>query len=278
MILGISEHTGPVKSCSVYGKLLATTSLDGTILIIDHSSADIVQKISIPGDGAFNACWAPQGNYFVSCSLKKSLLFFDPRNKWKTVEFNWENGRVDTLDWHPDGTHLAVGCEDGKVFAVDVNSSEIVREISAHKSNVSCVRWNDAGTHIASTSFDSTVKIWDFNSGVKISELEGHKNRVNHCCYVTGNEFLASASSDIKIWNPLNQELLLTLDEHTDQINSCEWSPDPLLMASCSDDNTVKIWKFPDAVDEEDDDIQADEENSDHESNPNEKRNECNLS
>ena len=42
MILGISEHSGPVTSCCVNGKLLTTTSHDGNLLVIDYTSAEIV--------------------------------------------------------------------------------------------------------------------------------------------------------------------------------------------------------------------------------------------
>jgi len=77
--------------------------------------------------------------------------------------------------------------------------------------------------------------------------LSGHDGYdINSVSYSPDGKFIASGSYDrtIKIWNPVNGELLRTLTGHEDIVTSVSISPNGKLIASGSEDDTIKIWNL----------------------------------
>lgn len=67
-----------------------------------------------------------------------------------------------------------------------------------------------------------------------------------HSCFGGLNEdFVASGSEDNKvyIWHVKRENPVVTLDGHTGTVNCVHWNPEmPGMLASASDDGTVRIW------------------------------------
>ena len=63
--------------------------------------------------------------------------------------------------------------------------------------------------------------------------------------------FVVSGSEDsqIYIWHRYNASLLEVLAGHSGTVNAVAWNPrDPYMLASASDDQTVRVWGVPRAV------------------------------
>lgn len=58
-------------------------------------------------------------------------------------------------------------------------------------------------------------------------------------CYSGG---FAAADKLIKVWSVLTGQILKTLEGHTEGLSDVAWSSDSALLASASDDKTVKVW------------------------------------
>jgi len=119
----------------------------------------------------------------------------------------------------------------------------------------------------ATAGDDGAVLVWDADKAVDsgssdpsiralIGRLEGHEGPVLSVAYCAaeGPLRLASGGSDktIRIWRPevleadkagdIHEACLVVLQGHTDAVNSVHFSPDGTLLASGSQDQTIRVW------------------------------------
>jgi WD40 repeat protein len=117
--------------------------------------------------------------------------------------------------------------------------------LSGHTSNVFEVAFSSDHSYLASCSWDSYLNIW---SATTSWSLTNHLyNGLCHALALLPNGQLAAGStSNIKIWSPLKNSSVpdRTLAGHTNFVYSLALSPDGLILASGSADNTTKIWNY----------------------------------
>lgn len=78
-------------------------------------------------------------------------------------QWMWEGqtGRIQSLAWSPDGSHLVAGSEDGTACVWNVITGELILTFRAHHGSVNLVAWSPDGKQIASGGSDRLVFIWD---------------------------------------------------------------------------------------------------------------------
>ena len=133
---------------------------------------------------------------------------------------------IHSIDVHPDGTRLATGGGDNhaRIWAVapicfqsaQDDEEKHPRELAVltrHAGALNVVRWSNNGAFLATGSDDNTAMVWRLIPGV--SALGNHENW--GCC--------------------------LTLKGHTADVKDIAWSPQDDILATCSIDNTVRVWQ-----------------------------------
>ena len=90
----------------------------------------------------------------------------------------------------------------------------------SHAGPVNCVRFSpDSRNRLATCSDDRTVVVWQFIGSISASTAAN------------------SLDKNIERWS-----MLMTFTGHTADVTGVCWSPDGNKLASCSTDNTIKIW------------------------------------
>lgn len=143
--------------------------------------------------------------------------------------------------------------------------------LKSHKSTVWSIAFDKSGSRIASCSDDRTIKIWQEYppgnpEGVSTNDndptwkcvctLSGHHSRPIYdidWSHLSGDIVTACGDDTIRVFREeggadMNQpsfNLAASLRKAHDQdVNSVMWNPAVEgVLASCSDDGTVKIWK-----------------------------------
>lgn len=143
--------------------------------------------------------------------------------------------------------------------------------LKSHSSTVWSIAFDKTGSRLASCSDDKTVKIWQEYlpgnpEGIATKDNEpvwkcvctlgGYHNRAIYAIdwnHRTGDIVTADGDNYIRIFreNECSDKNAPTFDlvasvrqAHTQDVNSVSWNPVADLLASCSDDGSVKIWRI----------------------------------
>ncbi|KAG5528489.1 hypothetical protein RHGRI_029247 [Rhododendron griersonianum] len=88
-------------------------------------------------------------------------------------------GELYTVACSPtDGTLVATGGGDDKVFLWKIGHGDWAFELHGHKDSVSSLAFSTDGQLLASRSIDGLVQIWDTNSGSLKCALEGSRKGI----------------------------------------------------------------------------------------------------
>ncbi|KAK3596640.1 hypothetical protein CHS0354_039817 [Potamilus streckersoni] len=150
------------------------------------------------------------------------------------------NKDVTSLDWNCDGTLLATGSYDGyaRIWSTD---GRLVNTLGQHKGPIFALKWNKRGNYILSAGVDKTTIIWDASSGNCTQQFAFHSAPALDVDWQTNTSF-ASCSTDqcINVCKLGMERPIKTFQGHTNEVNAIKWDPQGILLASCSDDMTLK--------------------------------------
>ena len=182
------------------------------------------------------------------------------------------NRSMISVDWSNDSSCIACGTYDNKLlltlFEYNINddNESIINDVNTytityHHSPVSVVRWN-SGTNnnafIASGTLDGTIALWPILSANPTNNITTYNKPIHtttlHSAPIIDIQWrnqtsFASCSADGSLYiNTLSNTTsdsnitALKLDGHTSDINQLLYNHNSTMLATCSDDHTVKVW------------------------------------
>uniref|UniRef100_A0A673C9E7 WD repeat-containing protein 26 n=1 Tax=Sphaeramia orbicularis TaxID=375764 RepID=A0A673C9E7_9TELE len=195
-------------------------------------------------DSLTSVAWNPDGKRFVTggqrgqfyqCDLDGNLLD------------SWEGVRVQCLWCLSDGRTVLASDTHQRIRGYnfeDLTDRNIVQEDHPIMSFTVSKNGRLALLNVATQG----VHLWDLQDRVLVRKYQGVTQGFYtiHSCFGGHNEdFIASGSEDHKvyIWHRRGELPIAELTGHTRTVNCVSWNPAiPGLMASASDDGTVRVW------------------------------------
>ncbi|XP_075719506.1 WD repeat-containing protein 26 isoform X3 [Rhinoderma darwinii] len=195
-------------------------------------------------DSLTSVAWNPDGKRFVTggqrgqfyqCDLDGNLLD------------SWEGVRVQCLWCLGDGKTVLASDTHQRIRGYnfeDLTDRNIVQEDHPIMSFTISKNGRLALLNVATQG----VHLWDLQDRVLVRKYQGVTQGFYtiHSCFGGHNEdFIASGSEDHKVyvWHKRSELPIAELTGHTRTVNCVSWNPQiPSLMASASDDGTVRIW------------------------------------
>ena len=104
------------------------------------------------------------------------------------------------------------------------------------------LKWNKKGSLILSAGVDNTTIIWDATTGRSRQQFAFHSAPALDVDWRNNTSF-ASCSTDqvIHVCELGKLQPVRTYQGHTNEVNAIKWDPSGNLLASCSDDMTLKV-------------------------------------
>lgn len=162
---------------------------------------------------------------------------------------------VNAVSFDPSGTFFATAASDktAKVWKWSPEKSECVATLMSHTLAITCLSFSPSGKLLATGSSDKTAKVWDLSldkeSDKCVATLCGHEDRISDLAFHK-DTVLATCSWDttVKLWNLSDDKksyaCVVTLFGHTHPITCLSFHDDANILATGSEDNTVRIWRF----------------------------------
>ncbi|KAH0614652.1 uncharacterized protein H6S33_000288 [Morchella sextelata] len=205
----VSRH-GDVTALrwSPQGDLLATGSFDGQTRIWT-TDGFLRFSHSLHKYPVTNLKWNKSANTLLSLSCDGKIIAWDAVTG--DLRKSYELANMETagdMDWVEDNQFVACG-DKGGVFKYDLNTEESFA-YSGHEGEVNCISWDEVSDRFATGgAVDNTVMIWDKTTEACEAKLTGHIKSVVSL-----------------VWQPIT----------TNSPPTCR------ILASASDDRTIRIW------------------------------------
>ncbi|KAJ6763007.1 CELL DIVISION CYCLE 20 CDC20 FIZZY -RELATED [Salix purpurea] len=164
-----------------------------------------------------------------------------------------EDGPITSVNWAPDGRHIAIGLNNSHVQLWDSASNKQLRTLKGgHRSRVGSLAWNN---HILTTGgMDGQI----INNDVRIRShivetYRGHTQEVCGLKWSASGQQLASGGNDnlIHIWDRSTAlsnsatQWLHRLEDHTSAVKALAWCPfqgNLLASGGGGGDKSIKFW------------------------------------
>ncbi|KAJ2848454.1 hypothetical protein GGI22_005729 [Coemansia erecta] len=212
-------HTSPVFLCAWApmsgSNTLATGAGDGTSRIWDLTK--------------------PKGD-----SVQFVTLRHDPETRDAGARLD-----VTAIVWNPSGSLLATACFSGQL-RVWTAAGEPKYTLRHRPVPVISMRWNRKGNLLLAACLDGSICLWDIQTGTLRREYKGHAGSVLDVDWLDNSTFAScAADKSIVVWRDDDSDgtsPVKTFTGHKSDVNTIKWHPGGKLLASASDDGTVKVW------------------------------------
>ncbi|WCJ42052.1 WD repeat-containing protein 1 [Euphorbia peplus] len=246
------------------GILISGHPKSNSILYTNNRSVLILNldnplDVSVYADHAYQATvarYSPNGEWIASGDVSGTVRIWGAYNDHVLKkEFKVLNGRIDDLQWSPDGLRI-VACGDGKgkslVRAFMWDSGTNVGEFDGHSRRVlSCAFKPSRPFRIVTCGEDYLVNFYEGPPFKFKLSLRDHSNFANCVRFSPDGSKFISVSSDKKgmLFDGKTGKKIGDLSSengHKGSIYAVSWSPDGKQVLTASADKSAKVWEICD--------------------------------
>lgn len=233
------------------GHWLATSSLDGTIRLIDPKHPiDEPAVISEHRGSVWGMAISPDNRWLATGGADYVARLWDVARPTATpILLRGHSSVIRSLAFSSDSRWLATGSEDHTVRLWDVTNTAVEPIVlGGHNDAVVALAFSPDGRWLASGSWDESTRLWDMSRiGSTPIVLSEHSGWVTAVAFSPDGHWLATGSTDntVRLWDvadPMAESIVMIQGEGS--IYTVAFSPDGSWLAAGSINGPVLLWNM----------------------------------
>lgn len=197
------------------------------------------ETMIIPGGSVNQAIWLDSKTSLALATSKGVVLHDLLEDEPLTLD---EGNPIGSLVYIASEDQIAAGGRDSLIRIWDVTSGTFVRRLSGHQLGVVRLSYSPSRLFLASASDDATVRIWD-DDGYHLRTLRGPNTRVlDMCVSLNGQMIAASSNQNVHIWNPLNGQLINTINRVDGWYTAVAFNPNGQILTTAFGEGIIEFW------------------------------------
>ena len=168
------------------------------------------------------------GEYFASLSADvKEAILYNAISKKAVAKVNRHHGEVSCVGIDPSGRYMFSCGDDGKTFAIDMNSGKLAFTIPVHVDTVNDIVFSKNGNWIATASYDRKISIFNLAMMTPKHKLKAHAAPVIKLRFLKKSRiFSVDKNATGIIWNIYTGKVIERLEGIHDDVTQVTTSAD----------------------------------------------------
>ena len=154
-----------------------------------------------------------------------------------------------SLAFNSDGSQIAGGSVNGKLFIIDTHNYSVLHDIDAHEganddgntvpTPIHAVAYSPTAARIATGDNNGQMKLWDASTGELIREFAGHSARVTDLQFTPDGNGLLSGSEDttMVLWDVASGDVMHEFEGHVGRVLSLDLTVNGRIAVSSTSDS-----------------------------------------
>ena len=193
-------------------------------------------------------CWSPDGQRIACGGLRGNFYQCDTKG---VVSDSWEGVRVQAMAYRADGRRILAADTHHRIRSYRFDEENPRDERVLHEEHgIVSFTLDDSDRYALLNVAGQGMHLWDVEAGTLVRKFKGVRQEAYtvHSCFggPRGNQmYVASGSEDFRVYvyHVRREEPVAVLSGHSRMVNAVTWNPVyPQVLASCSDDGTVRLW------------------------------------
>ncbi|KAL4559382.1 hypothetical protein LXL04_031520 [Taraxacum kok-saghyz] len=197
--------------------------------------------------GTISCSWSPDGQRVFTGFNDQSITMWDLNGNQLQSWTGQKTRMISDLQITSDGNFIISICQETMILLLNRESGE--EKIIKEDHNIVSFSLSRDKKFLLVSLVNQEIHLWDIEESRRVPvNYKGHKSTrfvVKACFGGPEDIYVASGSEDSRvfIWRRDTGEIIDKLEGHSGAVNCVCWNPrNPEMLASASDDGTVRIW------------------------------------